>query len=72
VACSNSEFWNYESARHLLRLPPWTGIRRKASTSTGQHNTKTRGQTSMPWAEFEPTIPVSKRLRLRHYTAGPV
>jgi hypothetical protein len=35
--------------------------RRKASTYTRQQNTERRGQTSMPRAVFEPTIPVSKR-----------
>jgi hypothetical protein len=29
----------------------------KASTYTGQHNTETQRQTSMPRAGFEPTTP---------------
>jgi len=33
----------------------------KASTYTGQHNPEKYWQTSMPWAEFEPTIPVFKQ-----------
>jgi hypothetical protein len=34
--------------------------RRKASTDTGQHNTETRGHTSMPQAGFEPAISIFK------------
>jgi hypothetical protein len=37
--------------------------RRKASTSTGQHVKEKPGQTSMPWARFEPRILASKRSR---------
>jgi hypothetical protein len=33
----------------------------RASTYTGQHNTKTQRQTLMPRAEFEPTTPVTMR-----------
>jgi hypothetical protein len=33
----------------------------KASIYTGQHNTETSRQTSMPWARFEPTIPITMR-----------
>jgi hypothetical protein len=42
---------------------PWPGgsARRKASTDTGQHNTETRGHTSMPQAGFETAIPMFKR-----------
>jgi hypothetical protein len=46
--------------------------RRKTSTSTGQHNTERREQTSMPWPGFRPTIPVSKRLRPTPWTARPL
>jgi hypothetical protein len=35
----------------------------KASTYSGQHNTETQRQTSMPQAEFEPMILVTKRPR---------
>jgi hypothetical protein len=35
----------------------------KASTYTGQHNTGTQEQTSMPPAVFKPTIPVTKQPR---------
>jgi hypothetical protein len=35
----------------------------KASTYTGQHNTETQRQTSMPRAGFKPMIPVTKRSR---------
>jgi hypothetical protein len=31
------------------------------SNYTGQHNTETRGHTSMPRAGFEPSIPVFER-----------
>jgi hypothetical protein len=37
--------------------------RRKAPTCTGQHNTEKREHTSMPRAEFEPTVPVFERLK---------
>lgn len=37
--------------------------RRKASTSTGQHNTEKPGQTSMPWTRFYTTTPVWRRPR---------
>jgi hypothetical protein len=43
----------------------------KASTYTGQHNTETQGQTSIPLSEFEPTIPVIKRPIPTPYTARP-
>jgi hypothetical protein len=35
--------------------------RRKASTDTGQHNTETRGHTSMPRAGFETAISMFER-----------
>jgi len=38
----------------------WMSDQPDAETSTWQHNTQKR-QTSMPQAEFEPTIPVSER-----------
>jgi hypothetical protein len=39
---------------------PWTGDQPNArpSTDTGQHNTETRGHTSMPEAGFEHAIPM--------------
>jgi hypothetical protein len=43
-------------------LDEWSA-RRKASTYTWQHNTETRGQTSMSWETFEPTIPATNRPR---------
>jgi hypothetical protein len=48
--------------RHLVGLL-WTSAQlvAKASTYTGQYKTETQRQTSMPWAEFESTIPVTKR-----------
>jgi hypothetical protein len=47
--------------RHLIGLL-WTIDQpvAKASTYTGQHNTETQRQTSMPRAGFEPSIPVTK------------
>jgi hypothetical protein len=42
----------------------WSGYisyGRMACTSTWQHKTERRRQTSIPWEEFEPTIPESKR-----------
>jgi hypothetical protein len=36
--------------------------RRNATSYTGQHNTEKRGQTFMPVAGFEPTIPVFELL----------
>jgi len=35
--------------------------RRKAISYTGQYNTEKRGQTSMPRAVFEATIPIFER-----------
>jgi hypothetical protein len=52
-------------------LDEWSA-RRKASTYTGQHNTERRGQTSMPWAAFEPTIPATNRPRPTPQTARPL
>jgi hypothetical protein len=46
--------------------------RRKAPTYTGQHNTERRGQTSMPWVGFEPTIPATNRPRPTPQTARPL
>jgi hypothetical protein len=48
--------------RHLVGLL-WTidQFVAVASSNTGQHNTETQRQTSMPRAEFEPTTPVTKR-----------
>jgi hypothetical protein len=40
--------------------------RRKASTYTGQHNTEKYGNTSMPRAGFETTIPVFERSKTVH------
>jgi hypothetical protein len=50
--------------RHLVG-PLWTSDQpvAKASTYTGQNNTETQRQTSMPRAGLEPTIPVTKRPR---------
>jgi hypothetical protein len=45
-----------ELLRHMEDFLDEWSARRKASTYTGQHNTERRGQTSMPWAGFEPTI----------------
>jgi hypothetical protein len=41
----------------------------KASNYTGQHNTERRGQTSMPWAGFEPR---SQRQRPASQTTRPL
>jgi hypothetical protein len=38
----------------------------------GQHNTERRGQTSMPKAGFEPTIPATNRPRPTPQTARPL
>jgi hypothetical protein len=51
-------------------LNEWSA-RRKASTYTGQHNTERRGQTSVPWAGFEPTIPATNRPRPTPQTSRP-
>jgi hypothetical protein len=50
--------------RHTVGLL-WTSDQpvAKVSTYTGQHNTETQRQTSMPQAGFEPTIPATKRQR---------
>jgi hypothetical protein len=42
---------------------PWTGGQpcHKATTYTGQHKQKKRGQTSMPRVGYESTIPVVER-----------
>jgi hypothetical protein len=39
---------------------------------TGQHNIEGRGQTSMPEAGFEPTIPATKRPRPTPQTVWPL
>jgi len=48
--------------------------RRKAVADTGQHNIEKRGHTLMLRAGFEPTIPVSERLKtvraLEHAAIG--
>jgi hypothetical protein len=46
-------------------------VRRKASTFTGYHNTKTR-TTSMPWVEFRPMILVSEWWRPTPQTTLPL
>jgi hypothetical protein len=50
--------------RHSVGLP-WTSDQfvAMATTYTGQHNTETHRQTSMPRAGFEPTIVVTKQPR---------
>jgi hypothetical protein len=54
----------YESIfGHLIGILGRGSARRKAITNTGQNNTERRGHTSMPRAEFEPTIPVFERLK---------
>jgi hypothetical protein len=52
-------------------LDEWSA-RRRASTYTGQHNKDRRGQTSMPWAGFEPTILATNRPRPTPQTARPL
>jgi hypothetical protein len=43
----------------------------KVFTYTGQHNTETQRQTSMPRGRIEPTIPVTKQPRPTPQTARP-
>jgi hypothetical protein len=52
-------------------LDEWSA-RCKTSTYTGQQNTERSGQTSMPWAGFEPTIPATNRPRPTPQTARPL
>jgi hypothetical protein len=52
-------------------LDEWSA-RRKASTFTWQHHTERHGQTSMPWAGFDPTIPATNRPRPTPQTARPL
>jgi hypothetical protein len=59
MTCSSSELFQQ---LWLLFGFPWNSLdvgspRHKACTYTGEHITERRGQTSMPWARFEHTIP---------------
>jgi len=51
---------SHTDAPHAVGLL-WTSDQPDAETSTGQHTTLTRRQTSMPPAGLEPTIPANER-----------
>jgi len=52
-----SHIWNF--VKLFYRFDQWNFSALawcKASTYTGQYNTEKHGHTSMPWAEFEPSV----------------
>jgi hypothetical protein len=66
--------WLHHTGNFVILLGlHWTSelLFSKDSTYTGQHNTETQRQTSMPRAGFKHTIPVTKRPRPVRQTALP-
>jgi hypothetical protein len=61
-----------EIFRHMVGLLGRVISPSQTSTYTGQHNTERRGQTSMPYAGFELTIPATNRPRPTPQTARPL
>jgi hypothetical protein len=57
----------FPSELQTVGRTPRTGNQpRRIAAYTGQHKQKKRGQTSMPWVGFKPTIPVFGRAKTVH------
>jgi hypothetical protein len=68
TVCALAAFHNYSEILWARGRTPWTAggggsACRKATTYTGQHEEKKRGQTLKPGVGFETTIPVFERTK---------